>query len=84
MLFYDCLCKVLARLRATPLLTTQCDLLQQQILPQVDLVSKPTVLVVKLCLEFAADSPHQVRHIIKRLADMIGETSFYLLFPSMK
>ena len=82
MFFYDCLCKVLARLRATPLLTTQCDLLQQQILPHVDLVSKPTVLVVKLCLEFAADSPHQVRHIIKRLADMIGETSSIFCSPS--
>ena len=65
---------MLARLVSTPLLTTTCDLQQPDVLPHLTLGRPPTVVVVKLCLEFAASSDQQVRAIIKGLADMIGET----------
>ena len=72
---------MLARLVSTPLLTTTCDLQQPDVLPHLTLGRPPTVVVVKLCLEFAASSDQQVRAIIKGLADMIGETISQTTFP---
>ena len=66
--------KVLARLRSTPLLTTTCDLQQPVVLPHLTLGRPPTVVVVKLCLEFAATNAQQVRAMVKHLAGMIGGT----------
>ena len=71
---FDISCKVVARLRSTPLLTTTCDLHQPIVLPHLTLGRPPNIIIVKLCLEFAATSAQQVRTMIKGLADMIGET----------
>ena len=68
--------KVVARLKNTPLLTTTCDLHQPIVLPHLTLAQPPNVIIVKLCLEFAATSAQQVRTIIKGLAGMIGETVY--------
>ena len=72
--------KVVARLRNTPLLTTTCDLHQPIVLPHLTLAQPPTIIIVKLCLEFAATSAQQVRTIIKGLAGMIGETVSETMF----
>ena len=70
--------KVLARLRGTPLITTSCDIAQPNILPHLTLGRHPTVVVVKLCLEFAATNAQQVRAMVKHLAGMIGGTPLHL------
>ena len=51
---------LLSRLSSTPLVTTPCDLLAPAILPHLGSATPPQVIVVKLCLEFAADGPLQV------------------------
>ena len=69
---------MLARLRGTPLITTSCDIAQPNILPHLTLGRHPTVVVVKLCLEFAATNAQQVRAMVKHLAGMIGGTPLHL------
>ena len=51
---------LLSRLSCTPLVTSPCDLLAPTVLPHLGLATPPAVIVVKLCLEFAANGPRQV------------------------
>ena len=63
---------VLARLLSTPLVTTHCDLLSPTLLPHLTLPIPPTVICLKLCLEFAVSSQQQVWGVLGSIANMLG------------
>jgi hypothetical protein len=63
---------LIGRLASTPLLTAQCDLLRPRLLPSIDLHRRPAVIVTKLCIEFATDSPAGVGRALAAMAGMLG------------
>ena len=70
--------RVWERLVSCPSLVTRSDILSPGLVsPHLHLPAPPTVIITKLCLEFALNHPSQLHSAIQRISSVLGRQSDY-------
>ena len=62
---------LLSRLVSTPLVVTTCNILHRPVLPHISLGVQPSIVLTKLCIEFAISTQDQVSTVLRNIASML-------------